>query len=214
MNQAVRLPDSVSWHEGALVEPLAVSLHAVRLAGRVEGKNVLVIGAGAIGLGVALWCNFFGARQVIVSERDRGRARRALEFGATGLADAGADAGVQFKQLTGSTPELIFECVGTPGLLSQCLDMAAFGAEVVVVGFCMQPDTFVPALAMLKELTLKFAIGNNKSDFQFIVDMMAANRIDARPMITDVVSLEELPKTFEALRTPAGQCKVLVEPGF
>ncbi len=214
VNEAVRLPESVSWQEGALVEPLAVGLHAVRLAsGGVQGKNVLVIGAGPIGLGVALWCRFFGARQVIVSDRDAQRAQAALQFGATGLVDPSQDdlAG-QYQQLTGGAPELIFECVGIPGLLSQCIDLAGFGAEIVVVGYCMQPDSFVPALALLKELSLKFSIGNNKADFQFIVDMLAARRIQARALVTQTVSLDELPAAFESLRHPSAQCKVLWEP--
>ncbi|MBE0596497.1 MAG: alcohol dehydrogenase catalytic domain-containing protein [Desulfuromonadales bacterium] len=211
-NEAIRLPETVSWQEGALVEPLAVSLHAVRLAGKVEGKRVLVIGAGAIGLGVANWCNFFGARDVIVSERDPNRARQAQKFGATGFVDARGEAAAEFQRLTGGAPELIFECVGVPGLLARCVEMAAYGAEIVVVGFCMQPDTFVPALAMLKEISFKFSIGNNKAEFQFIADMMAADRINMRPLITDLVSLSDLPTAFEALRRPVHQCKVLWEP--
>lgn len=97
-------------------------------------------------------------------------------------------------------------------MIAQCLDRSVFGAEIVVVGYCSQPDTFIPALAMLKEVTLKFSAGNNKSDFQFIVDMMAAKRIQVNPLITKTVSFSDLPTAFEALRKPIGQCKVLLEP--
>ncbi|ABB32462.1 zinc-dependent alcohol dehydrogenase [Geobacter metallireducens GS-15] len=213
VNEAVRLPVSVSWQEGALVEPLAIGLHAVRLSRGVAGKSVLVTGAGPIGLAVALWCRFFGARQVVVSEFDPERSKMALAMGATHAVDAKADVGAQYQEITGELPELIFECVGIPGLIAQCVDRAAFGAEIVVVGFCMRPDTFVPALAMLKEITVKFSIGNNKSDFQFIVDMLSSGRISVKPMITAAVSLDDLPKTFESLRTPGEHCKVVVEPG-
>jgi len=212
VNDAVKLPAMVSWHKGALVEPLAVGLHAVRMAQEVQGKNVLVVGAGPIGLAVAQWCHILGARQVITSELDPARAQLALQFGASGLIQADDDIGAKFQQLSGGAPELIFECVGVPGLIAQCIDLAAFKAEIIVVGYCMRPDNFVPALAMLKEITLKFAIGNNKADFQFIVDMMTAKRVDVRPLITSVVALKDLPDTFEALRQRNGQCKVIVEP--
>lgn len=212
VNEAVKLPDSVSYHEGALVEPLAVGLHAVRFCRGVAGKDILVIGAGPIGLAVAHWCTFFGARQVIVSEFDPGRAQRALDMGATGFVDAKGDVCSQFRGLTGGAPEVIFECVGVPGLIASCINMASFGAEIVVVGFCTKPDSFVPALATRKEITLKFSVGNNKSDFQFIVDMMAANRVQAKAMITGVVSLQELPGMLEELRNPDKHCKVLLNP--
>jgi 2-desacetyl-2-hydroxyethyl bacteriochlorophyllide A dehydrogenase len=214
LNEAVRLPESVSWTEGALVEPLAVSLHAVRgIRNGLAGKNVLVIGAGPIGLTTALWCAFFGARHVIVSELDEGRARMALRYGATGLVDARGDVGEQFRALAGGPPDLIMECVGVPGMIARCVELAPYGGEIVVVGFCMKPDTFVPALAMAKELTMKFVVAHDKSDFQFVVDMIAAGRVDVAHMVTDVVSFAEFPAAFEALRTPTSQCKVLLEPG-
>lgn len=212
VNGAVKLPDSVSWREGALVEPLSVGLHAARTAHRVNGKNVLVVGAGPIGLSVALWCKFFGARQVITSELAPGRAQMALKLGATGLIDPKDDVGAQFLRLTGQPPELIFECVGVPGMIAQCIEMASYGAEVIVVGFCAKPDTFVPAQALVKEIAMKFSIVYSKSEFHFVVDMIAAGRINPDDMITQVVSFNDLPSAFEALKKPSDQCKVILDP--
>lgn len=213
LNEAVRLPRSVSWKEGALVEPLAVSLHGVRgIRNGLAGKNVLVVGAGPIGLTTTLWCGFFGARHVIVSELDQGRARMALKYGATGLVDASGDVAEQFRALTGGEPELIMECVGLPGMIARCIELAPYGGEIVVVGFCMHPDKFVPAVAMAKELSVKFVIAQDKSDFQFVVDMIAADRIDVEHMVTDVLGFDDFPAAFEALRTPTSQCKILLAP--
>ena len=213
LNEAVRLPQSVSWKEGALVEPLAVSLHGVRgIKNGLAGKNVLVIGAGPIGLTTILWCSFFGARHVIVSELDEGRGQMALKYGATGLVDARSDVAEQFRALTGGEPELIMECVGLPGMIAKCIELAPYGGEIVVVGFCMKPDNFMPAIAMAKELSIKFVIAQDKSDFQFVVDMIAADRIDVEHLITDVLSFEQFPAAFEALRTPTSQCKILLAP--
>jgi (R,R)-butanediol dehydrogenase/meso-butanediol dehydrogenase/diacetyl reductase len=213
LNEAVHLPDAVSWEHGALVEPLAVALHAVRkLNHGLAGKNVLVMGAGPIGLACVLWASFFGARHVIVSELDPGRAKLAAAFGATGLVDATGDVGEQFRTLTGSAPELILECVGVPGMIGQAMELAPYGGELLIVGFCMKPDSFLPAIAMVKELAVQFVIAYDKSDFQFVVDMLAADRIKVDGMITDIVPFSAFPTAFEALRRPTSQCKILLNP--
>jgi (R,R)-butanediol dehydrogenase/meso-butanediol dehydrogenase/diacetyl reductase len=149
---------------------------------------------------------------VIVSEIDAGRGQMALQFGATGLIDAKGDVVDQFRALTDSAPDLIIECVGVPGMIAQAIDVAPFGGEILVVGFCMKPDSFMPALAMVKELAVKFVIAYDKSDFQFVVDMMAAGRIDVDRMITDIVGFEAFPQAFESLRRPGSQCKILLRP--
>ncbi|MBI2800468.1 MAG: alcohol dehydrogenase catalytic domain-containing protein [Gammaproteobacteria bacterium] len=67
--ETLRLTPGVDWQRGALVEPLTVALHAVEAARFTPGKNVLILGAGPIGLAVALWCRYFGAHHIIVSDK-------------------------------------------------------------------------------------------------------------------------------------------------
>ena len=93
--------------------------------------------------------------------------------------------------------------------IQQAIEMAPHGGKIVPVGVCEQPDTFMPLLGLLKELQIQFAIAYNKDDFETSVAMLGGGRIDISPMITDVVSLEEMPAAFEALRSPSHQCKVL-----
>ena len=213
LSAAVRIPDEVSWRQGALVEPLAVGLHAVRGSQRgLSGKNVLVIGAGPIGLAVSLWCRLFGARQVVVSELEPGRREMAMKYGATATIDARLNLPEQFLDLAGAAPDVIFECVGVPGMIAHAVDVAPPGAELVIVGFCMDPDTFMPAAAMAKELSMQFVVGHDKSDFQLVVDMLAGGRLDVDDMITDVYSFDQFSSGFEALRKPTHQCKILLDP--
>jgi (R,R)-butanediol dehydrogenase/meso-butanediol dehydrogenase/diacetyl reductase len=155
-----------------------------------------------------------GARQVIISELDPDRRQMALKLGATGVIDSKDNADAKFLDLAGGPPNVIFECVGIPGMIAQCVDQAAYGSEVIVVGFCTKPDTLVPASAMVKELALTFSIGESKADFQFVVDMLAAGRITPDEMITRVVSLDDLPVAFEALKTTSEQCKVMLDPAI
>jgi (R,R)-butanediol dehydrogenase/meso-butanediol dehydrogenase/diacetyl reductase len=213
LDEAVRLPDSVSWEEGALVEPLAVALHGIRkIRNGLSGRNVLILGAGPIGLAATLWCRFFGARHVQVSEFDPVRAQMAERLGATGTLDAREPVAAGFQDAVGSPPDLIIECVGVPGMIASCYDMAPHGAELLVLGFCVQPDTTTPSAAMVKELTVQFACAYDRSDFRFVVDMLAAQRIEASTLITDILSFEAFPTAFEALRTPSRQCKILLKP--
>jgi (R,R)-butanediol dehydrogenase / meso-butanediol dehydrogenase / diacetyl reductase len=84
-----KLPANVSFQEGAMVEPLAVGLHAVDMAKMPRGATVLIIGAGPVGLATMLWAKFLGARHVIVSEKAEVRRQMAAKFGATDAIDPG-----------------------------------------------------------------------------------------------------------------------------
>ena len=212
--ETIRLPDGLDLESAALVEPLAVGIHAVRVADLKAGSRVMVIGAGPIGLTVALWARFFGAREVVVSELTPSRAALAAKMGATRVIQPDPAGGAeqlleQFVDVAGGPPEVIFECVGAPGLLQQCIEMAPQRGKIIPVGVCEQPDSIMPFFGLIKELQIQFAIAYTRDDFETCMAMLAEGRIDISPMITDVVSLDELPQAFEDLRTPDHQCKVL-----
>jgi (R,R)-butanediol dehydrogenase/meso-butanediol dehydrogenase/diacetyl reductase len=214
--ESVKLPDSLDLQTAALVEPLAVGIHAVRIADVKAGSRIMIIGAGPIGLITAMWCRFFGAREVVVSELAETRAELAGKMGATAVIrpdlEKGAEALLeQFIDHAGGPPDVIFECVGAPGLLQQCIEMAPYGSKIIPVGVCEQPDAIMPFFGLVKELNIQFAMAYNLDDFETSVAMLAEKRIDVSPMITDIVSLEELPDAFEALKTPTSQCKVLTK---
>lgn len=212
--ETLQLPDALNFESAALLEPLAVGIHAVRVADVKAGSRVMVIGAGPIGLTVALWARFFGAREVVVSELASTRADLAMKMGATAVIrpdpGAGAEALLQqFSDVAGGAPDVIFECVGAPGLLQQCIEMAPQRGKIIPVGVCEQPDNIMPFFGLVKELQIQFAIAYTRDDFETCLAMLGEGRIDVAPMITDVVSLDELPAAFEALRAPSHQCKVL-----
>lgn len=207
--ETLRLPDGLALESAALIEPLAVALHAVRVANMQAGQRVLITGAGPIGLAVALWARTLGARDVVISEFAESRRALATKLGATAVVDPAGDLLEQFTDASGGEPDMIFECVGAPGLLQQCVEIAPRHCTLVPVGVCEQPDTFMPFLALVKELRFQFAIAYTRDDFETVIAMLGQGRIDASDMITDIVSLEEMPEAFEALRTPSHQCKVL-----
>ena len=135
--ETLRLPEEVSFQEGALVEPLAVGLRAARRARLRPGDNVLVVGGGPVGLCVALWCRFLGAREIVVSDLVAARAEGAARFGATAAIDAAReDAGARFRELAGAPPDVVFDAVGVPGSMGIAIGCAPVDGRVVVVGLC------------------------------------------------------------------------------
>jgi (R,R)-butanediol dehydrogenase/meso-butanediol dehydrogenase/diacetyl reductase len=210
-SSAHRLPDNVNFQEGAMIEPLAVGLHAVDKAQMPRGATVLVIGAGPVGLSVMLWAKFLGARHVIVSDRAPVRAKMAARFGATDAVDPSKPLIPQVEAIAGRAPEFIFECVGAPGLLNEVMMMAPRNCKIIVAGVCQQMDMILPLMGVVKELTLQFVLAYRPADFDYVIDMIASDRVDVQHMITDVVKLDDLPTAFDALRKPVNQCKVMLQ---
>lgn len=212
---ALRVPDTVGLREAALVEPLAVGAHAVRIAGSLYGARVLVVGAGPIGLAVAAFARFAGARTVAVSEIDPTRRERAVHVGASVLLDPAAEAiGPTFARASGGAPEAIFECVGAPGLLRECMALAPVHGRIVVVGVNRGEDTVLPRVGIRKELAIRFALGYVPEDFALVLELIEAGRIDPAAFVSSVIGLDALPEMFERLRRPNPHAKVLIDPSL
>lgn len=213
-NMLQRLPDGVGFAEGAMVEPLAVGHHIVSRAEMLRDAAVLVLGGGPIGIAVTLFAALAGARHVIVSERSPERRGLAAAVGAGGVIDPRAeDVGAAFARMTGGRrPQVVFECVGYPGMLEQAVSLAAVRGQVIVAGVIFGQDTFLPIVAMGKEVTVRYSQAYAEPDFAAVIDAIAQGRIDPAPIHTSTVSLDELPATFAALRSDPRECKVLIRP--
>ena len=211
--QLLRVPEPITLDAAALAEPLAVGAHAVRLAGQLLGRRVLVIGAGPIGLATTAFARRAGARDVVVSELDATRRERALRLGASALVDpAKSSVAAAFGDIAGGPPDVVFECVGVPGVLAQCIDVAGIRGRIVVVGVCRHEDRILPRAAIRKELLLQFVLGYTPEDFQLSLDLLGSASFEAGAMITGRVTFDELPDVFERLRHPNAHGKVLLEP--
>ena len=107
---------------------------------------------------------------------------------------------------------LAFECVGRPDVVHALSLIADRGARILSAGMCMARDHFMPLVFGTKELSMQFVSYYTHQNYQLTVDMLAAERIDPLPMITDRITLDALPVAFEALRKPSTECKVVVQP--
>lgn len=211
------LSPEVSDVDGALIEPLAVGLHGVRMAEMDVGARVLVLGAGAIGLSSAFWAKRLGAGRVVVSAYGNRRAEIAKSLGANAFVAqknlSEEEAGAAFCNALDGEPDIIIEAVGMAGVIAKAINWAKSRGTILSLGFYGEPDPIIPALAMWKQLRLQFSMVYDQTDFQYIADVMAAGERTPRNMITDTVSLDSLAVKFESMRASTStDCKVMIDP--
>lgn len=211
-NQCIRLPASASLADGAIVEPLAVALHGVRLSGLAAGDKVLVLGAGPIGLAVAFWAKRMGAARVVVQDIADWQRDRALNMGADTFVAEPADPVGSAERALGGKADIVFECVGVPGLIAQAVDQVRNRGTILLLGLCTRPDTFNSFAMLSKEVRLVTSAFFTLHDYHDALDALAAGAAEPRLLVTETISLGATPETFEALKQRTHQCKVLIAP--
>ena len=109
---------------------------------------------------------------------------------------------------------IVFECVGVPGMIAEVIDSAPLFSRVVVVGVCVGSDSFTPAMAINKEVDLRFVLGYTPLEFRDTLMMMSDGKVDPRPMITATVGLEGVAGAFSELADPEKHAKILIDPSL
>jgi (R,R)-butanediol dehydrogenase/meso-butanediol dehydrogenase/diacetyl reductase len=208
----LRLPAEVSFRQAALVEPLAVGLHGVRLANVGPETTCVVMGAGPIGAVTILWARHAGARAIVASDPSPGRRALATRLGAHAAVDPNAsDPAAALRTLASVDPAVVFECVGVKGTINAAMLLAGLRARIVVLGVCAETDEIFPLIGITKELALAFALAYSRDEFAEALEALRTGTIDAAPLVTDVIDLADVPDAFRALERPRTQCKVLIE---
>lgn len=210
--QCVKLPSYVTLEDGALAEPLAVALHGVVQAGMSPGARVLVLGAGPIGLGTAYWARRLGGGHVVVSDLEPWQESRAYEMGATAFYTKSENLIGDVNRAMGGPPDVVFECVGRPGVIAQAIDHVRIRGTVIVLGLCTLPDSFVPFTAVSKEVRIQMSAFFAFREFCTAIDALETDQVRPHALITNTVPLDDMPSAFEELRQRTTQCKVLVDP--
>ena len=211
-NQCVRLPSGLTLADGAIIEPLAVALHGVNLSGLAKGDRVLVLGAGPIGLAVAYWARRMGAGAVAVQDiaefqRERALAMRADAF----VVDPAAPVAAAERALGGKA-DIVFECVGVPGLIAQAVEQVRNRGAILLLGLCTQPDTINSFAMLSKEVRLVTAAFFTTPEYEAALAALEGGALEPRALVTDTIALADTPEVFENLKRRSGQCKVLIAP--
>lgn len=208
------LPDGVRVRDAALAEPLAVALHCVVRSGMKVGDRVAVLGAGPIGLLIAFWARRLGASHVVMADLHDHQTERAYALGATGFALSNDKLADHLADLCGGPPDIVFECVGKPGLLQAATEAVRLQGKVIGVGLCVGGDSWDPFVALSKEIDLIFSVFfHQHHEFGIALDVLGEGaRFAPQTIITDRIGLSPVPQIFEGLRRRTTQCKVLIQP--
>jgi (R,R)-butanediol dehydrogenase/meso-butanediol dehydrogenase/diacetyl reductase len=207
---SIKLPSTFTMADGALVEPFAVGLYGVRHANIRPGARVLVQGGGTVALTATYWAKHLGAGRVVATSRSQRRAELLLGMGADKFIQMGPNDQQEIVEALGGKPEIVLECAGAAGLLSQAVQHAGLFGHIVSMGFCTSPDPIIPALAGMKCAKITFTVGYTVRDFEYSADLMLARGVDPKMMITSTVSLDDVPEKFEMLRGPNNETKVQI----
>lgn len=205
-----RLPDSVPTEHGALVEPLAVALHALDIAGISQRDTSCVVGAGPIGVLTALALR---AREIpcVVVERDPARRERvaALGFPAFGLDSVH---GLVVEAL-GGAPAVVFECAGHASAPGLALELVAPSGVVALLGMHDAPVPVSQLLLMVKEAQLRASFCYRPTSFDEAIALLAGGAIPVEQVVTSRRPLNEAPVVLDALGAGgSSDVKVLLIP--
>jgi len=216
--------------EAALTEPMAVGRHAVEKSGATSEDVCLVIGCGPVGLAVIAALKQKGLGPVIGADFSPRRRQLAEQMGADEVLDPAVISPYESWQQTawpknvdrkdpmvrfnnaGPKPGLIFECVGVPGVIDQIIHGAMKDTRIVVVGVCMEQDSFRPLTGIGKELNIQFVLGYTAEEFADTLRAISEGELAVSPLITGQVGLSEVGEAFEDLGDPEAHAKIIVEP--
>ncbi|WP_254525739.1 2,3-butanediol dehydrogenase [Natrinema caseinilyticum] len=218
---AVRLPKGFLTEYGALVEPLSVALHAVRRSDLEVGDTVSIFGAGPIGLGVLQVAIAAGAKRVYISEPRTERRELAARLGATEVIDpADTDPVRRISAATDGGTDVAFEVAGVEATVTEAIRSTRKTGDVVVVSVYEEAVSLNLNYVMMAERTVTGSYGyrggarSRTGEFETAIELLDDGRIEAEPMVTGRIELEEIvPKGFERLLKPDSEhVKILVEP--
>jgi D-xylulose reductase len=208
-----KLPDNVSFAEGAMVEPLAVGMHAANKARIKPGDVAVVTGAGPIGMVTALAALAGGCSRVVITDVQQPKLDLAATLGPiTPVNVAQEDLVAVVKQLTdGWGADIVFECSGSEKAAAGVFEPLCPGGTVVMVGIPLEPIAYSVAAAQIKEARVEHVF-RYAHVFPRALALMTSGKIDVKPLITNKFSFEQSITAFDfAAHMPADAVKAQIE---
>lgn len=208
------LPDSMSYEAGALIEPLAVAVHAVRRADVRLGENVLVLGAGAIGIMAAALCKRLGAKAVLISDMNAFRLDMAKKLGATHTVNPGAGEDLREAVLAvtgGLGVDKTIECVGREQTFVQAMTLLKKRGTATIVGIFEQTEITIPVMRIVNnEIRVQ---GSQGYCWDFPAALQMAEEIGLDRLVTHRYPLLKLQEALEtASDRTVSSVKIILNP--
>lgn len=211
--KALTLPSDMSWEHGALIEPLAVAVHAVRRASDVKGKKILVLGGGPIGNLVAQTAKAFGAESVLLSELSTHRLEVAKKCGINTVNPKKEDLFESIISHFGKDrADYIFECVGINATTKQAIEYARKGSTIVIVGVFADLGTVNMGYVQDHELSLLGSAMYREEDYIKAIEFVHDGLIDLKSLITHRIKFKDYRNAYQLVFEQKDQVmKVMIE---
>ncbi len=209
----MEVPPDLDDDMAAMTEPLAVGLEHARRGHPTKEDVVLVVGCGAIGLGVIAGLKLMGIGPIIAADYHEARRDLALKMGADIVIDPRELSPYEPTPSLGNRRvNLVYENVGLPGMLPQIIASIAFDSRIVMGGYCMEPEQFYVFAAQNKRLTVHFAGGEEPQDMELALRSIADGKIDVRSWLGERIGLSGVATAMAQMSGPLAPVRTVVDP--
>lgn len=214
-DMVIKVPDTMTDEEVAMVEPTAVGLHAAHLGRIAVGDNVLVIGGGIIGLTSAMFAKKEGASYVAITETNAARGEKSVKLKVADEWHNATDENLvpKLMEKTNGGFDVVIECVGNSAAVNSALTLVKPGGIVVLVGVASEAIPTYTVMAVMKELVVQGAIAYDYNEFKSCINLIADKKINVKQFVDDIIPLSETQKAYERLTSGKDSAvKILVDP--
>jgi len=209
------LPDAVSLVEGVFIEPLACVIRGQRVAQLKPGQSVLILGSGISGLLHLLLARALGAGRIITTDISEYRMEAARRFGADAVIPATEDVPAEVRQINdGRLADLVIVCTGALSAFEQALKSVDRGGTILCFATTTpEIELSVPINEFWRnEIKLMPSYANSPHDAAVAIELISAERVPVREMITHRLSLEDTGRGFQLVAEANESIKVIIEP--
>ena len=213
-DKVLKLPESISLDQGALIEPVAVAVHALRRADELTGKKVIVLGAGTIGNLVAQVAQASGAQAVMLTDISEYKLEKARQCGiklAINTQKEGLDQAI-LNAFGPDKADLILECVGAQETIDQAIANARKGSTIIVVGVFGKKPTVDLGWVQDRELNVLGTLMYQKNDYERAIELAAAGKLQLDTLVTSRYAFKDYLSAYLAIEESQGRyMKVMID---
>lgn len=212
LEMVIRLPDSVTYEQGALIEPLAVGIHAVSVAKAKHSKTCLVMGAGPIGLLVGLCLKSIPSKKIIVTDINSERLQIAERLGFEVYNTQNCNLTEKISEATdGEGADALFECAGSESSAMQMCELVRPRGKVLMVAVHKEPHKVDLRAINFKEIAMIGARVYTRRDYKQAIRMV--ERLPVSELVSDRVEIDNAPDALDKVKKGLADGKVMIEIG-
>ncbi|MCJ7571572.1 MAG: galactitol-1-phosphate 5-dehydrogenase [Candidatus Thermoplasmatota archaeon] len=207
-----KIPQTITFEEASLVEPLAVAVHAVNITPIRKNDTIVIIGSGTIGLMTCQVAKYSGAGKIFAVDTIDYKLEQIKKLGAYQVINANKEDPVK-KVLADGGVDVVFEAVGLQKTVQQALTMVTAAGEVTIIGMLEAKMELDMLDVTVKEIEIRGSYGYTTKDFKQALNLIASKKVNVKPLITHVLPLDDIAKGFDILAQEKERViKVVLKP--